>query len=157
MHGWIKNSVNRRKRSTTWCTWVTSNFSAKNEKEWKTLIQTVRIYSQDIGIEFGIEQCAMLVMKSGKRHMTEGVELLNQVVIRTLRKKRNLQILGDIGSWYYQTSGNERKKLKRVSQKKQKITRDKTLQQDPCQRNKYLDCHPRKILGAILEVDQGRT
>ena len=39
---------------------------AKNEKELETLIHTVRIYSQDIGIEFGIEKCAMLVMKSGK-------------------------------------------------------------------------------------------
>ena len=46
---------------------------AKNEKELETLIQTVIIYTQDIGMEFDIEKCAMLVMKSGKRHMTEGV------------------------------------------------------------------------------------
>ena len=39
---------------------------AKNEKEVETLIHTVRIYSWDIGMEFGIEKCAMLVMKSGK-------------------------------------------------------------------------------------------
>ena len=38
---------------------------AKNEKEVETLIHTVRIYSQDIGMEFGIEKCAMLVMKRG--------------------------------------------------------------------------------------------
>ena len=37
---------------------------AKNEKELETLIHTVRIYSRDIGMEFGIEKCAMLVMKS---------------------------------------------------------------------------------------------
>ena len=30
---------------------------AKNEKELETLLHTVRIYSQDIGIEFGIENC----------------------------------------------------------------------------------------------------
>ena len=59
-------------------------FFAQNEKELETLIQTVRIYSQDIGIEFGIEKSAMPVMKSGKRHVTEGVELPNQVVIRML-------------------------------------------------------------------------
>ena len=29
---------------------------AKNEKELETLIHAVRIYSQDIGIEFGIEK-----------------------------------------------------------------------------------------------------
>ena len=39
---------------------------AKNEKELETLIQAVRIYSQDIGMELGIEKCAMLEMKSGK-------------------------------------------------------------------------------------------
>ena len=45
---------------------------AKNEKELETLIHTVRIYSRDIGMEFSIEKCAMLVMKSGKRHLTDG-------------------------------------------------------------------------------------
>ena len=54
----------------------------------------MRIYSQDIGLEFDIEKCAMLVMKSGKRHMTEGVELPNQVVIRMLREKETFKYLG---------------------------------------------------------------
>ena len=35
---------------------------AKNEKELETPIQTIRIYSQDIVIEFGIEKYAMLIM-----------------------------------------------------------------------------------------------
>ena len=83
----------------------------------------MRIYIKDIGMEFGIEKCAMIVMKNDKWYMTEGVELPNQVVIR----KGNLQILGDTGSWHHQTSGNERKNWKRISQKNQKITRDKTL------------------------------
>ena len=37
-----------------------------NEKELETLIHTVRISSQDIGMEINIEKCAMLVMKTGK-------------------------------------------------------------------------------------------
>ena len=57
---------------------------AKNEKELENLIQTVRIYSQYIGMKFGMEKCSMLVMKIGKRHITDGVELPNQVVIKTL-------------------------------------------------------------------------
>ena len=43
-----------------------SKLLAKNEKELETLIHTVRIYIQDIGMEFGIEKCAMLIMKRGK-------------------------------------------------------------------------------------------
>ena len=50
---------------------------AKNERELETLIKALRIYSQDIGMEFGIEKCAMLIMKSNKRHMTEGIPRKN--------------------------------------------------------------------------------
>ena len=60
----------------------------------ETLIHTVRIYSQDIGMEFGIEKCAMLVIKSGKRHLTEGMELPNQDKIRTLGEKETYKYLG---------------------------------------------------------------
>ena len=44
---------------------------AKNEKELKILIHASRIYRQDIGMEFGIEKCAMLLMKNGKQHETD--------------------------------------------------------------------------------------
>ena len=54
----------------------------------------MRIYSQDIKIEFRIEKFAMLVMKSGKRRMMEGIELTNQVVIRTLGEKKTYKYLG---------------------------------------------------------------
>ena len=57
---------------------------AKKEKELENLIQAVRIYNQDIGMEFGIEKCVMLVIKSGKRHMADGMELPNHDKIRTL-------------------------------------------------------------------------
>ena len=61
----------------------------ENEKELKTLIQTTRIYSQDIGMEFSRKKCTMLIMKSGKGYITEGIELPNQERIRTLREKEN--------------------------------------------------------------------
>ena len=53
---------------------------AKNEKELETLIHAVRIYSQDKGMEFGIEKCAMLVMKSSKRFQTDRMELTNLLI-----------------------------------------------------------------------------
>ena len=59
---------------------------AKKEKELETLIHTVRIYSQDIGMEFGREKCVMLVMKSGK--------LPNQDKIKMLREKETYKYLG---------------------------------------------------------------
>ena len=57
-------------------------------------IKTVTIYGQDIGMEFGKEICAMLIMKSRKRQMTEGIELWNQVKIRTLGEKETYKYLG---------------------------------------------------------------
>ena len=60
---------------------------AKNEEELESLIHEVRIYTQDIGMEFGIEKYTLLVMKSGKRHLTDGMEVPNQDKIRTLGGK----------------------------------------------------------------------
>ena len=37
-----------------------------------------------MGMEFGIEKYAMIFMKNGKRHLTDGMELPNQDKIRTL-------------------------------------------------------------------------
>ena len=71
---------------------------AKNEKELETLIHAIRIYSQDIGMEFGIEICAILVMKSGKRHMTDGMELPNHDKIRTLGENETYKYLGILGA-----------------------------------------------------------
>ena len=51
------------------------------------LIQAIRIYNQDVGIEFVIENCALLIMKIRKRPITEGIERLHQERIRTLREK----------------------------------------------------------------------
>ena len=44
-------------------------------------------------MEFGIEKCAMLVMKSGKRHMTNGMELPNQDKIKTLAENETYKYL----------------------------------------------------------------
>ena len=73
---------------------MTSNYLHKKEKEQETLIHAARIYSQDIGVEFGIEKCAMLVMKSSKRHLTDGMELSNQDKIKMLGENETYKYLG---------------------------------------------------------------
>ena len=121
---------------------------AKNEKELETLIHAVRIYSQDIGMEFGVEKCAMLVMKSGKRHMTDEMELPNHHRIRTLEENEAYKYLG-----IFEADNIKRVQMKddpkRISQENAKTTRDKTLQQKPHQRNKYLGCATSQILGTL--------
>ena len=40
-----------------------------------SLVQTVRAFNEDIGTEFRIEKCAMLVMEKGKIVKSLGIEL----------------------------------------------------------------------------------
>ena len=104
---------------------------AKNEKELETLIQTVRIYNQDIGMEFGIDKCVMIVMESGKRRLTEGIELPNQEKIRTLGEKETYKSLG----------------ILEADTENQKATQDKTIYQEPYKRDKYQGSPLCKLLG----------
>ena len=67
---------------------------AKKEKRLETLIHAVRIYSEDIGMEFGIEKCDMLVMKSGKRYLTDGIELPNPDKNRTFGENETYKYFG---------------------------------------------------------------
>ena len=63
-------------------------FAKEMKKELKTLTQTIRIYSRDIGMEFGIEKYVMLIMRSGKRKITEGIEQQIQERRRTIEKRK---------------------------------------------------------------------
>ena len=45
-------------------------------------------------MEFGIEKCAMLVMKSGKRQLTDGMELPNKDKIKTRAENETYKYLG---------------------------------------------------------------
>ena len=69
---------------------------AKNEKELETLLHAVRIYNQNIGMEFGIEKCTMLVIKSGKQHLMDGMELPNQDKIKSFGEKETYKYLGTL-------------------------------------------------------------
>ena len=65
----------------------------ENERELETLIHARIIYSLDIGMQFGIIKCAIQVMKSGNRYLTDGMELANQDKFRTLREKETYKYL----------------------------------------------------------------
>ena len=95
----------------------------------------------------------MLVMKSGKRHMTDGIELPNQDRIRTLEEKESYKYLGIL-----EADTIKQVQMKDMIRKENaKTTRDKNLQQKPHQRNKYLGCGPCQILGTLSQVDQRGT
>ena len=39
---------------------------AKSEREFYSLVQTVRIFYDDVGMVFDLDKCAVLVLKRGK-------------------------------------------------------------------------------------------
>ena len=65
-----------------------------NEKELDSLGQTIHIFSKDIGMEFGIEKCAMLEVEKGKIVKSVGIELLDGKVIKSLQEGESYKYLG---------------------------------------------------------------
>ena len=59
-----------------------SKLFAKEEAGLDALIQTVRVFSSDIGMEFGIEKCVVVIMKRGKMSNSNGIKLPDYDVIK---------------------------------------------------------------------------
>ena len=57
------------------------------------LVQTIRVFSEDVGMEFGIEKCSMLVIETRKVGKSVGIELPDGKVIKSLRKAKVISIL----------------------------------------------------------------
>ena len=54
----------------------------KNEREIDSLVKTVQVISKDIGMEFGIRKCGVVIMKGGKLSKTDGIVLPNGETIK---------------------------------------------------------------------------
>ena len=96
------------------------------------------------------------MMKTRNRQMTERIELPNQEKIQTLGKKETFKYLGILEVNTIKHEELKEDFFKKYLRKTRKL-RNQTLHQKSHQRDKYLGCPPRKILGTILEVDERRT
>ena len=66
---------------------------SRSEKGFDSLVQAIRVFSEDIEMEFGIEKCAMLVMKKREIVKSVGIELPDGEVIMSLQEGESLGIL----------------------------------------------------------------
>ena len=68
---------------------------AKSEITLDSLLQTVRNFSDDVGMVFGLGKCAVLVLKRRKMVRTEGIELSEGKLMRevNLDKYKYLRVL----------------------------------------------------------------
>ena len=69
---------------------------ANNEKGLDSPVQTVRIFSDDIGMEFWIDKCATLVLKRGKITKFNGISLPDGKVMKGLTEGAGYKYLGII-------------------------------------------------------------
>ena len=60
---------------------------SKSEEQMDTLVRTVYLLSNDIGMEFGMKKCETLTMKRWKVVRCEGIKLPNSEVIKSKRMK----------------------------------------------------------------------
>ena len=60
---------------------------SKSEEQTETLVRTVHIFSTDIGMEFGLKKCGILVMKRGKVVRCEGITLPNGEIMKEVEKQ----------------------------------------------------------------------
>ena len=103
---------------------------------------------KDIGMEFGIERCAMRIMKTGKRQITEGIELPNQERISGLEEKENYKFLG------IQNTNTKPAKMKEKMRKEYLRRTRKPLETKVYSRILIKGSSPCKILGIIPKIDK---
>ena len=60
---------------------------AKSEEQLQSLIQSVKQYSDDIKMEFGLDKCAVIKMKKGKRESFSGITLPDGGKFEEVEKK----------------------------------------------------------------------
>ena len=79
----------------TFCSWTTLNSSyAKNVEELNYLVQRVRDISEDIGMEFEIQKCAIVETRRGRMVENEGTNLPNGEIIKALKENEGYKYLG---------------------------------------------------------------
>ena len=66
---------------------------SRSETGMDSLVQAVRVFSEDTGMQFGIEKCAMLVMEKRKIVKSVGIDLPDGKVINSLQEGKSYKYL----------------------------------------------------------------
>ena len=59
----------------------------KNEDQLSMLIRTVQMFSNDIGMEFVMKKCGVLILKRGKIVRNEGIKLMDGEIMKEVGEK----------------------------------------------------------------------
>ena len=67
---------------------------ASNDNQLKSLISTTKIFSDDIGMSFGLKKCNKITILRGKITKTENIQLSNDEIIKELENNETYKYLG---------------------------------------------------------------
>ena len=90
---------------------------ASNKKPLESLIQTVRVFSNDIVMEFPATKCALLIMKKGKMVKSDKIALPNETTIKGLKQGNSYNYLKVIRA--YRMKHHEMKENAKIEYYKQ--------------------------------------
>ena len=88
--------------------------SRKDDNDLKVLLQTVKKFSDDMDMSFGLGKCTKATFKRGKLTGTTSVELDRNTVIKDLQQEEEFKYLGVDGSNRIQHAAMKKKNKKRV-------------------------------------------
>ena len=57
-------------------------FFAKSDYQIDSPVQTVFTFNEDIGMEFGLKKCGVVILKKGKLAKFDGIHLSNQEIMK---------------------------------------------------------------------------
>ena len=90
---------------------------ASNKKPLESLIQTVRVFSNDIVMEFAATKCALLIIKKGKMVNSDKIALPNETTIKGLKQSNSYNYLKVIRA--YRMKHHEMKENAKIEYYKQ--------------------------------------
>ena len=108
-------------------------------------------------MEFGIEKCAMLLMKSSKRYLTDGMELPSQDKIRKLGEKETYKYLGILEANTINQMEMKGKIKKEYLWRTRKLLKTKLSSRNLIKEIDTWAEHLVRYSGPFSEVDQRRT
>ena len=98
---------------------------AKSERELDSLTQTVRIYSKDIGMTFGLDKCAKVTLRKGKTVAGSDLQLPSGGVIRDIGSGGAYKYLGIEENSVVEHSRMKEKTTKEYIRRTRKLLRSK--------------------------------
>ena len=130
---------------------------AKSERGLDSLVQTVHVFSSDIGMEFGVKKCAMLVMRRGRLVRSEGIVLPDENEIRVIGENDSYKYLGVLEA--DQIKREEMKETLTMEYKRRvrKVLQSKLNGRNMVKAIKNMGSIIIKTLSAFCELDKKRT